>query len=486
MCIFKIKRFEILALIVLILVTVFLRFAQLGYSDYYDDETKTIYWDKTQSAKEFFLNQRKGPVQFIAVWGVEKTFGISEITIRMPFAVAGILSVFTLYILIRRWYGYKTAFITSLLFSLSGFYIAYSRTAQYQSTLLLCGLLSILLLDVFLKHKKLIYLILSAIFLALAFLSHYDAIFFAVFSFLLLNKDRKSLLIYFVCLTLLTAPFFIPYILGGYFEQNTLSYLSYRFIKEKRDSSLFTYWVYNPTYLSFIPFIASPIILLFNKDKYLTYLFIWALIPLVLFEIVISNPGTHIHNYVLPLLVITGIGLTKIMKIISKVSYKYFYIFLVSLFFISLFIVQTKTYVPMFNEGYPWNNQKIANSPYKVFFYGFPYNRRWDEIETYLRDNGAYTYNTTGNIDIARYYLRGIPRDKGNPHYFIHIYNNQEFKDLEDAWVYEEITDSGDGVQYLRYRQFMNKKDVPRLYKLRKEFYVDDKPASLIYKRVDD
>src|SRR5689334_61102 len=122
------ERFLILFLLIISAVP---RFWGLGASHFYGDETKTLYLDKTIPAITYFLDQRKGPMQFFVTWVVEKlSGGFSELWMRLPFAIAGLLSVLVFYLLVKKLFDYKVAFVASLLYSFSGFSITFSRTVQ--------------------------------------------------------------------------------------------------------------------------------------------------------------------------------------------------------------------------------------------------------------------------------------------------------------------------------------------------------------------
>ena len=228
----KNNKLEVLLLSLLLLVTVFLRFSGLGYSHFYGDETKTFYLDKTIPATKFFLDQRKGPIQFLVVWMTEKLIGgFDEFGTRLPFALAGTLSVFALYFLVRKLFGPKTAFIASTLFSINGFYVAFSRTVQYQSFLILFGLLSLVFLVSSFEETRLkkIFFLLSSIFLGLAFLCHYDALFFAVpvlfilSKFVVKSRFKEAFLLYVLPFIVIVLPFYLPYVIGGYLTSNTVN-----------------------------------------------------------------------------------------------------------------------------------------------------------------------------------------------------------------------------------------------------------------------
>ena len=82
----------------------------------------------------------------------------------------------------RKLFGFESAFVASFLYSTFGFFVAFSRTIQYQSFLTLFGFLAVLFLVYYLDKGKPLLLLVSSVFLALGFLIHYDAVFFAVSS----------------------------------------------------------------------------------------------------------------------------------------------------------------------------------------------------------------------------------------------------------------------------------------------------------------
>ena len=457
------RYFEIICLSILLFVSGYLRFAQLGYSDFYGDETKTLYFRKDVSASNFLLNQRKGPVQFVSSWVVEKVTGVfNEAYIRFPFALAGFLSVTAVYILVRLLFGFKSALISTALFSLNGFMLAFSRTAQYQSFLILFGLLSIIFAYLFFKElsiKNRYYLFLSAFFLGLAFLSHYDAVFFGLVTIFILTQkvisDKvvfKGVILFFVLpLVFIISAFYIPYISSGYFQKNTINYVSKRISgKEyKPNNSYYTYKVYNPSYGSSIILFFGFLSLIFLKSWKRYMLLIWFGVPFLLFEIVFSNPGTHILNYVIPLVIFSGVFLNYLTMFLGS-RVKIFHGYLVIFVFILVFVVsQAQVFVPVLNNGYPWIGNKV-NNKYNLFLYGFPYNRCWRQVRGYFLQNGMpRSFYTNDNITIGEWYLRGIPSkiitDSQFPEVYISVNNNHEYR-IEDKEVlgrYEIIKEFG-------------------------------------------
>ena len=466
------RYFEIICLSILLFVSGYLRFTQLGYSDFYGDETKTLYFRKDVSATNFLLNQRKGPVQFISSWVVEKvTGGFNEANIRFPFALAGLLSVVAVYILVRLLFGFKSALISTALFSLNGFMIAFSRTAQYQSFLILFGLLSIIFAYLFFKElvlKNRLSLFLSAFFLGLAFLSHYDAVFFGLVTiFILAQKvisDKsvfKSVILFFVLpFVLIISTFYIPYITSGYFQKNTINYISKRVLgKEyKPNNSYYTYKIYNPSYGSPIILFFGLLSLVFLKSWKRYMLLIWFGVPFLLFEIVFSNPGTHILNYVIPLFIFSGVFLNDLTMFLGSRA-KVFHGYLVIFLFILVFVAsQAQVFIPSLNRGYPWVDSNVSKK-YNLFLYGFPYNRGWRQIRDYFLKTGMpRSFYTNDNVTIGEWYLRGIPSKiitkTQFPEVYISVHNNQEFR-IEDKEVLG---------RYSVIREFEGKKDESKTF----------------------
>lgn len=447
------NKFEFCFVVILIIFSAFLRFSDLGYSHFYGDETKTLYLRKDISATDFLFNQRKGPVQFVATWSVEKLIGsYNEAPIRFPFALAGLISVVALYFIVRVMFNKPAAMFSSLLFSLNGFYIAFSRTAQYQSFLVLFGLLGLLFVVLSLqmpKYKKLFY-VLSGIFYSLAVLSHYDALFFMIpgvylLSYISKNAPKRSLLFFLVPFFAIVSLFYVPYVIYGYFANHTLSYIAGRIYhgEYKTNYTLYTYFVYNGVLFSILPFAFSiPVLFKFNnatpfKNEYLQSILFWFLVPAVLFLVVFLNPGTHIHNFFLPLIVISGAGFAYIYSKINTVLLLTYS----TLIFTALVVTSTFFFVPSVNTGYPWKNSSLGpfrvaqiDNSYHLFLYGFPYYRGWNEIRAYFEENGMpRSYYTNDNVTISQYYLQGVPvhvlHPEKMPEYFIYIKDNQMFED---------------------------------------------------------
>jgi 4-amino-4-deoxy-L-arabinose transferase-like glycosyltransferase len=481
----KIKTFiisnkkETIAFLVLFLVSFFLRFWGLGYSSFYGDETKTFYLDKTVPAINFFLNQRKGPVQFFVVWTMEKILGgFNEFWTRVPFAVAGLLAVFVVYLISRELFNWRAAIIVSFLFSVNGFYLAFSKTIQYQSFLLLFSLLGLYAFykscDCIVSKYKEILLLISGISYGFAFLCHYDAIFFLipVFYFFVKGKVRVGIFVlnFITPLILLSAVFYVPYVLQGYFDEHTVGYISRRVTGSNfaLNNSLGTYYVYNPYLLALLVLIAPFSIFFMHRiDDNLKMLFFWFIVSYTVFELIILNPGTHIHVYYIPLIFMFGYLLWVFLSIMSKyLSINvglYFMILILSGYFFSA----ASVFVPQLSLGYPWVD--TPSSRYHLYLYGFPYFRNWRGIRSYLNSkDGVRGIYTNDNDTIAEYYLHGIdytpPGSNFLPQYYIHVSYPQQLglKDVRFEEMYQDY--------YIRERDFFEgDRVVSTIYRLNGE-----------------
>jgi len=99
------KRANLILIIILLLGGFALRFINLGYSDYQGDEIKAFFNPKEDGDYiQFLLDQRKGPNQFLvtgAIKGFTNNFENYFLT-RLPFAMAGILSIYVFYLVVKR------------------------------------------------------------------------------------------------------------------------------------------------------------------------------------------------------------------------------------------------------------------------------------------------------------------------------------------------------------------------------------------------
>ena len=356
----KTMKIELIILLILGIVTFYLRFVDLGYHHFYGDEIKTLFLRKDESAFNFFMEQRKGPVQFLIVWFTEKlTGGFDEYNIRLPFAIFGFIFIFVFYYFVRVTLKYNltiSAFATFLV-SLNGIYIAFSRTAQYQMVYLVFGFLTLILfkkyIDEKVKKKSIIYFVLSVFFFTLGLLTHYDVLFFLL-PLILIFKEYKKTLLVFVLSSSLAFLFYGPQIYYGFFAESTAGYLTKRIVGKEYlpNYTPYTFLLYNPLYLYILGIFLLSIYGYYkstNEEK--SHFGKWFFIPFILLDFFVLVPGTHVHNYLFPLFLLAGIGFDHLKKSWSYILGTFALLF--------IFLVEVQVFLPNYNLGYPFVDSTI-------------------------------------------------------------------------------------------------------------------------------
>jgi hypothetical protein len=174
-----ILRPDIIILIGLLLLAALLRLPRLGYAEFHEDEAEALMLGVRLFQGEdyaIFLH-RKGPAQMllpVTFWLL--TGHIDETLARFPFALSSMLSVATVFLIGRRWFGWPVGATAGLLWAINGFAIAFGRMAQYQAVIFFLGPLAIYCLYLVWKFHQSRLQIPAAIMLATCLLAHYDAL----------------------------------------------------------------------------------------------------------------------------------------------------------------------------------------------------------------------------------------------------------------------------------------------------------------------
>jgi len=124
-------------IVFLIVVSLVLRFVELGYSNFQGDEILTLckYTDYKSVLQflAYLLGQQKGPVQYLITCAYslfDPSFS-SELAIRLPFAIANLAALACFFLLVRHLFSLQTAIYASFLFAINGIFIAFARIGQY-------------------------------------------------------------------------------------------------------------------------------------------------------------------------------------------------------------------------------------------------------------------------------------------------------------------------------------------------------------------
>jgi 4-amino-4-deoxy-L-arabinose transferase-like glycosyltransferase len=451
------KTLSLLPILFLIFVTVWLRIANLGYSDYQGDEIKSLWRPEPgQTGIDFLFMQKKGPTEFLVTYifkFFDPTFS-NEFLQRLPFALAGILSIYFFYRLISMHYGKKIALYAALLFSINGIFVGLYRIIQYQPFVILFSFLALYFFTLALQEErwKISGIYWGVFFWTAALLSHYDGVFIAPFALYLLvrwyNKNNalttgirlKHLLIPFGVSGLLLGAYFVPYLLQ--LPDNVIVYWSKRVTglggsDTRMTSSILNFDMYNPILGIYL----YPVLIAFSlpKIKRTWPLVLWFIIPWAIMELAIFDPGTHIYTYLIPIIIMAAFGLETIEELVVKVAGTVWgqRLNVVGLTLLFLFLAGVSHLIFIDNTPeYPYEERGILfwkiggeNEDYKLWNFGFPYYRRWEDIQEYVTNqegNGYYATNESTSISVYYVPYRYWVERAG---YYIYIKNPQTYRD---------------------------------------------------------
>ena len=453
---FNKHKTDILIIILLTALSAPLRFINLGYSEFQDDEKKAyIRLAKDQTVTDFLLQQRKGPMQFLATYIPYSITGDyrNELAGRLPFTLINTASVIVLYLLLKKLTKSRMASVFgAVLYMTNGFIVGFSRIAQYQNLNLFFSLFSLLFYADLMDGKK--HLIrkslLGTLFFCLSLLSHWDAIFYLVpvvyfFIIFLLRKDipriyKSRLTMYnFILGSLVLLPFMIPYVNYHTSNKQSTDYFgrriglsAYSFIKHRFIFELYNPFVTLPFYLSL-----CALSVLFVK-KNLIY-FVWFFINFILIRYFMAKPGTHIYNYVIPMIFLISFLTASVLENGSKIirtvlGFGVFFIYAVFAYQSYMIFVDHKA-------EYPWDEKTIFNYttiPYvekEVLTFGFPHNRNWKGVNEFILNyNDKCSYITNEGKEVSQIYTDIKFGNTTKCHYIISV--KRPFISTRDGIIY--------------------------------------------------
>lgn len=125
-------------LIFILLVATVLRLIHLGDFSFSNDELSALYriqyerfWELV--SKGFYVDGHPGGIQVFLFYWVKLT-GISEFLVRVPFAMAGVLAVYMVYLVAKRWFHPTAGLFSALLIAVLQFPVLYSQIARPYAT----------------------------------------------------------------------------------------------------------------------------------------------------------------------------------------------------------------------------------------------------------------------------------------------------------------------------------------------------------------
>jgi 4-amino-4-deoxy-L-arabinose transferase-like glycosyltransferase len=430
---FRNNKLVTLQIILLIGVSLVLRLVGLGYSNLQGDEILTLCnvsdHKSLYQLLAYLLRQNKGPVQYLITCAFslfDPTFS-SELALRLPFAIANLLALACFFLLVHRLFTLQIAIYSTFLFAANGIFIAFARIVQYQSFVILGGLLGILCLTMALKYEKWrvpgLYIGFTSV--AMSLLAHFDAAFFLPpIAVLVLHwwrafhhqpdfaRLRGHLIAAAALFTFLVLAFYAPYILR--LGPARLNYWENRLTGDSTDI-LQLFQFYNPGPVVWIC-LGLVVLGLTRIRQSISWQVIlaWLLPPLVFMVVIFNDSRTHAYTYMLPLLIIAGIGLDAIIgwlhTILRGKSFQ-----IVQAAVLAIFLIFSYISYSIFidhDPEYPWYPKRVLGMELDGGFvagtFGFPYSREWREIGKWfqnLPDNEEVILVTNEKRQIVTFYL---------------------------------------------------------------------------------
>jgi hypothetical protein len=166
---------------VLLLIAAFLRFGNLGYSEFQGDEARAMLMaaGAIRGEDEILFMHRKGPVEILIPGVFYALYGATdELVARLPFAIANLTGLMCVYILARRMFLRRNlvALVAIGLLAVDGYLVAFGRIVQYQSIVFLTMALAIWCAYTWYRGGSHVLIWLVAIFLAVGILAHYETV----------------------------------------------------------------------------------------------------------------------------------------------------------------------------------------------------------------------------------------------------------------------------------------------------------------------
>ncbi len=469
---------ELLILGLILLITIYFRFVHLGYSELQGDEAAVTIasMNLIDGRSNVMFESKKGPTQSLAPIPFYLINGYrTELITRAPFAFAGVLNVFLIYILVKSMFDKRIGLSSALLYSVTGLNIAFARIAQYQSILILTMLLAMVYFYESLKNtsniKKEKNFLWGTFFFAFGLFTHWDIIFLTFVVVFIWYKNfglryfysyqvfYKALFMFLV----FTLIFYVPFILNPRFE-NTMSYYAWRSGVNSPRTHIAWFAIlisfYSSSYLLFFLLI-FPFFNLLQKNFTLELKIniLWFFSYFIPLTLIMKLPGSHFYPLLPSWIPLSLIGLNQLFKTLVKKNiklkpFKGPILIILTLCSIIPIIYSQMLFVDhnvLYTRTYPEHKNDFFFTLYdeqpEEFKFGFPYKAGWKVVGYLFKSDilrGSYCSNEEYAIT---YYYTGARPLCGNAKYFIIAKYVQDERDLNKTHV--EITYDLMGVVYV-------------------------------------
>ena len=146
-----------LVLLVIIAIGAWMRLSQFSYQVLLDDEWHVIHQLLFKSPKELFLTLGHADFSIplgLLYWLELKLFGLSELGMRWPMMLAGLVTLVVFPIYVHRYFDRVTTFLFSCFLVISPMLLIYSRTARPYALTLLLSLMAVAIFHRFVIAEK--------------------------------------------------------------------------------------------------------------------------------------------------------------------------------------------------------------------------------------------------------------------------------------------------------------------------------------------
>ena len=144
-----------LMLSIVVLIAILLRLPNLTESIWFDELWSTYYKLGTFRQLAYYgVYDVSPPFHYVFMFGWIRVFGDSELAIRLPALIFGILSIPLAYVIAARYFDKQTGLLVALMMSLSPVHIWYSQEARPYSMLIFAFLISMLAVEKLRESKS--------------------------------------------------------------------------------------------------------------------------------------------------------------------------------------------------------------------------------------------------------------------------------------------------------------------------------------------
>ena len=424
----KSTKLEISFLVVLVIVASVVRFWDLGYIGFNNDEA--IYSGQAATLAGFeeygehFSIFRAHPLlvqYFVSI--LFGNFGISDTIARIVPAIFGIFAVIITYMVGRNLYDRRIAMISALVVTILPYHILISRQVLLDISLSCFYTLTLFFVSQYLSRKEGYWLYFVGVSAGLTFMSKEVGIFALIVSllclFLIKSLNRKNILVIISTFLLTSSPFWIPVLIIPDARDASLSYWNWQTSRDPNQDYDFYFTMITQESLGYVLtglFALSVIYSFVSKNIKKPTVFIplvWIAVPLIIFQ-VLSVKGFAFTVAVVPVFVLMGISFLFSDWMKKVPHYRIVIIAIIPLIFIFS--------GPMLHYMFQIPPTNLVGSTG-----GELYAR---EAATWIRDNvdqkGVYLTVATRTANLIMYY-------SNNDAIALHANNNPAYKRIDSA-----------------------------------------------------